>query len=120
MKDCNKIHPLLSLYMEEELSPSDQGRVDRHLKDCSDARKELEDYRALRKASRALPEPQAPADLHEKIMGRVTGKLRSLPSRRPIWANPAWGLAAAACVALFFLIQNPDLFKFSKPQTTSL
>ncbi|HTC22127.1 MAG TPA: zf-HC2 domain-containing protein, partial [bacterium] len=117
MKDCKKIHPLLSFYIEEELTPAEKGRVNQHLKVCSDARTELEAYRHLYKASGALPEPQPPQDLHEKIMARVTGKILPIPSRRPLWVFPAWGLATAACLSLFLLIQNPDLLTFNREKT---
>jgi len=113
MKDCKKIHPLLSLYMEGELEPSEKSRLDKHLNACADARKELEELKRLRKSVLALPEPKAPRDLHEKIMARVTGKSR--PRHSPVhpWIYPAWGLATAACVGLFLLIQNPDLMTFT-------
>jgi hypothetical protein len=106
MRDCKKIHPLLSLYyMEKELPSSEQNRVDLHLKACPEARQELEDYKRLRAASLAMSEPKAPRDLHEKIMARVTGKVR--PPARPnrFWAWAPAGFAAAA--ALLFLILNP-------------
>jgi hypothetical protein len=117
MKDCKKIHPLLSLYIDGRLTPAELRQVDRHLKVCSDARRELETYQNLYQATRSLPEPQPPKDLHEKIMARVTGNRLPLPARRPLWVFPAWGLATAACLSVFLLIQNPDLLTFDREKT---
>jgi hypothetical protein len=114
MKDCKKIHPLLSLYIDGRLPPAQLGRIDQHLKVCSDARRELEAYQNLYQASRSLSEPRPPQDLHEKIMARVTGKVLPLPSRRPFWVFPAWGLATAACLSLFLILQNPALLTFDR------
>ena len=57
-------------------------------------------------------------DLHEKIMARVTGKVQPLGSRRPLWVFPDWGLATAACLSIFLLIQDPDLLTFNAKKTS--
>jgi hypothetical protein len=73
-RDCDKIHPLLSLYLEEQLSAKDRLLAARHLNDCAQARREMEDYRAQRRALLAFPEPEPPVDLHARILRHVYGR----------------------------------------------
>jgi hypothetical protein len=103
MKDCKKIHPLLSLYAEGELTPAEKARVDQHLRVCADAREELEKQKSLRKALAALPEPDPPHDLHGKIMARVTGKAQPLREPGRFWTWAPWSLAAAAVLMVVIL-----------------
>jgi hypothetical protein len=119
MKDCKKIHPLLSLYAEGDLPVADTKRVETHLASCADARQELEHLRRLRKTLLALPEPIPPASLHDSIMGRVTGKVRPLRPHRPFFNFPTAGLAVAACLVLYLVIGNPELLKLEHPATTA-
>jgi anti-sigma factor RsiW len=108
-KECDQIHPLLSRYLEEDLTSRDRLRVARHLNDCAPARSELEDYRLQRRALLALPEPEPPAGLHDRILAgvlggpAVAGSEGPISSTRPWWSRPGvWGLAAAGLgVALF-------------------
>lgn len=118
MKDCKKIHPLLSLFAEEALSPAETKKVEAHLSSCADARQELEDYRRLHKTLIALPEPSIPKGLHEKIMGRVTGKIEPLRPHKPFWPFPA-GLAVAACLTLYLVMQNPELTRLDHVNQTT-
>ncbi len=106
MKDCKKTHPLLPLYLDGSLSPREAARVEAHLKDCADARRELDELKRLREIMVALPEPKLPHDLHQRIMARVQG--RPLP-RRPFWVLPAGAMAVAAVVAVALFVQNPGL-----------
>jgi len=115
MKDCKKIHPLLSLYLDGSLSPREAAQVAAHLKDCADARRELEDLKRLREVMVALPEPKPPHDLHQRIMAKVQGRPLPLP-RRPFWVFPAGAMAVAAVVAVFLVVQNPNLMNFSGQQ----
>lgn len=46
--ECNKITELLSLYIDDELSPQDRELVDEHLNNCESCSKELEDLRQIR------------------------------------------------------------------------
>jgi hypothetical protein len=103
MKDCKKIHLLLSLHQEGELSASDRASVDKHLQVCVTARREMEKLGRLRQALKGLPEPTIPSDLHGKIMARVTGSGVPLPTPRTFWNYSPWVLAAAG-IAVFFTL----------------
>ena len=120
MKECKKIHPFLSPYLDNLLSPREAGRVAAHLKDCSDARKELEDLKHLRDVLIALPEPKPPHDLHQRIMAKVQGHSLPVHASRPFWFLPAGALAVAAMVTVVVLVQNPDLMSFRNPKYNSL
>jgi hypothetical protein len=104
MKDCKKIHPLLPLYRENQLSTGEKAAVEKHIKDCPAAREELKQWQRLGKALKDMPEPQMPRDLHDKIMARLHRKPAPLPNR--FWPRASWGLAAAAGLAFIFCVQN--------------
>lgn len=109
MKDCPKIHPMLSDYLEGLLKPSEAARVEAHLKACADARKELDGQRRLREVLTALPEPPMPHDLHDKIMAKLQGRPGPLRAHRPFWVVPAGVMALAASITVILLVQNPDM-----------
>lgn len=113
MKDCKKIHPLLSPYLDGTLSSQETAQVRAHLNLCEAARGELADLRRLREVMVALPEPKPPQDLHQRIMAKVQGRPLPLP-RRPVWVLPAGAMAVAAVVAVFLFVQNPGLMDFSR------
>jgi len=107
MKDCSKIHPLLALEAEGALSPADHRKVQAHLKNCAESRRELESLRRLVEAAGKLPAPPLPRALHESIMGRLSREGLG-PARKPWVLKPLWPLAAAAATTLFFFTQNPE------------
>ena len=118
MKDCKKIHPLLSLYLEGELSARENKAVRRHLSSCPEARKELVRLKKLKSALKRLPEPRPPRDLHEKIMARLRG--RGAVRGKVLEFNWPIGLtAAAAALALFVLVQYPHWTGPSSPTALS-
>ena len=118
MKDCKKIHPLLALYKEGQLSSSEKSKVEKHLGLCADARKELEQFSGLIKALHEMPEPDVPADLHDKIMAKLGRNVTPFPQSHGC-GLPAWALSAAA-IALFVLLnQYPhwqDTLRVNKPR----
>ena len=119
MKDCKKIHPLLSFYMEEQLSSAEKTQVEKHLGACETARQELESLRRLIEGMRKMPEPRVPSDLHAKIMGRLGGNVRPLHPHRGFWGPATWALSAAAVFVFIFLNQFPswrDTAKVQKPK----
>ncbi|HUO57084.1 MAG TPA: protease complex subunit PrcB family protein [bacterium] len=103
MRDCQKIHPLLSFYAEGELPPDEKNQVEEHLKVCAEARRELEQYRRQRKTLIALPIPEPPRDLHDRIMSRLRGAPQPLPKPHPWLTWTPWALAAAAALVVIFL-----------------
>ncbi len=109
MKNCRNIHPLLALYRDKGLTPAQEKKVEGHLKSCAQGRKEMEAFDKLFKSMATLPEPQPPRDLHERIMSRIQPGYRAKTPVLLRWKIPALGLAAAACLTLFMLVQYPDV-----------
>lgn len=109
MKNCKKIHSLLALYRDKGLIPAQEKQVEDHLKICPQARRELASFDVLFKSMASLPEPQPPPDLHERIMARIHPGSQTQPMKKIRWGIPATGLAAAACLTLFFLLHAPDI-----------
>lgn len=110
-KDCENLHPLLSLYLEEKLSDGEKINVARHLSECPEAQSQMEEYRALRRLLLSSPEPIPPEDFHERILDYVYDqhedallKAEEGKTHRSWWrTSTVWGLAAAVvCMALFF------------------
>lgn len=114
MKDCKKIHPLLSPYLDNLLSSRERGRVEAHLKACAEARKELDQLKRLREVMVHMPEPRPPIGLHDRIMARLKGHPLPVTLHHPFWVLPAGVLTAAAMVVLYLTIQNPSLLNFQK------
>src|SRR5258707_581657 len=98
MKNCEKIHSLLPLYEEGQLSTGDKKAVVDHLRDWGQARVELAELNRIRLALQLMPEPKMPSDLHGKIMAHLGGEERSKIERRSVWVLPSWGLATAAAL----------------------
>ena len=132
MNECRKIHPMLSQYLEGELSSKDKRLVAWHLNQCAAARKELYEVERLRKRLAELPEPPFPVRLHERIMDAVfrpevaaREKSAGIPDAPRTFLprfllKPAWGVAAAAVVVLVVFNLNPDWMKGLVSSGTSL
>src|SRR5262245_53700006 len=90
---CDK--ELLIGYLYNELAPSEQAAIDKHLGSCADCRAELDGLRGTRThlASWAPPEP----DLGFEI---VRSARPAVAQPRRWGVSPAWGLAAAAMLML--------------------
>ncbi len=140
MSDCEKIHPLIPFYAEKSLSPARRDQVEAHLKICPEAQQDLESVQVLFEAMAGLPEPNAPLDLHRKIMDFVVEEKKPVPEKKPAPAPagpikpvfsplkrkfqffPYWALAASGLVALLVIALNPGLWESAKvasPQVTA-
>ena len=116
MKDCKKIHPLLPLYGESQLSPREKAVVEKHLRDCSAAREELKQWERLGQALKSLPEPPMPRELHERIMAGIHGKPTAAPN---LFVLPtAWRWAAVAGFAVIFSAYHFGWFENQNFQVT--
>jgi hypothetical protein len=69
----------------------------------------MKEFDHLAQALAALPEPQLPGDLHDRIMAHLNPERVSQPVAKFRWRLPTLGLMAAACLTLFFLVQYPDV-----------
>lgn len=62
---------LVTGYVDGELAPQDQARVEEHLRGCASCREQVEQERALRSSLRALPDVVPPAGLEERLRRRL-------------------------------------------------
>ena len=87
------------LYIEKELSPSENKKIESHLKVCSICQKALEERKLLSQAAESLPLWDAPPDFTQQVMARIFPPKVSLP----VWMGT---LAAgfASMVLCFFIL----------------
>jgi len=105
--DCKDIDGLLTAYLEGEVTPEEEGQVEKHLADCPRCRGELESLAASRdklcrllkiEASRTEPTPGS----WEKIAGKA-GIKRGDEKPAAGRSGGAW-LAVPVCAALLAML----------------
>jgi len=103
----------LALYALEALTGGQRTSLEKHLQDCADCRRELEQLRgdmALLALTASGPRP--PQRSRERLMDAVDRESRRRPvaSARPWWIPIPWVVAAALAVGVAMLWrQNSDL-----------
>jgi anti-sigma factor RsiW len=106
----------LSGYVDDELTPDERAAVEAELAQSPEWRAVLDELRATRTMLRALPWPDAPADLIAEVKVRddedvAVGAPAPVRELRPRWRRPATLIAAASVAAAFvavLLIPSPD------------
>lgn len=95
------------LYLEKELAPAENKKIEDHIASCPKCKNALEERRLLLKAAETLPLWQTPSDFTQRVMAKI------FPSRASV---AAWLGAAAAGFAsviltllLFFLVSGQNL-----------
>lgn len=92
----------LSAFLDGELTPPEEKRLEEHLKNCAECRKELEGLARASKAFGRKGAVRAPEGLAEAVLDDKAAS----PSPRP-----AWTFAAAAAVILLVLLSAATIFK---------
>lgn len=102
---CETVQDLLPDLASGRIEAGDRAGAEAHVATCMDCRATLETLRLLGTAP-----PPVPGDLESRIQAAVAGRFSAdSPARgtaarpaRPFWRRPApaWGLAAAAVLAL--------------------
>ena len=104
---------LLSGYLDGELSSDEQAQVERIVQQDPRARQLLEDMEQLRQCLQELPENQPPAESRRHVLEQInradpvdSGQLQqaAAPRTPPVRAIVSWVVAAAAGVALLFIV----------------
>ena len=100
---CRDFRPLLSDYMDNELTAADVRAVQAHVAGCQECAAVLAEYRELRSLVRALPPPTPPVTLRGSVFARATPTYRR---RAFIWElgqrGLTYGALTVAIVALLF------------------
>ena len=104
---------LLSGYLDGELSSDEQAQVERMVQQDPRAQQLLEDMEQLRQCLQELPENQPPADTRRRVLEQInhadpvdSGQVQqaAAPRTPPVRAIVSWVVAAAAGVALLFIV----------------
>jgi anti-sigma factor RsiW len=102
---CGTVRPLLSAYLDEELTAETHGRVAAHLTGCAACREELDQVSRGVTLARMMPCVQPPPNLAAQILARLSRTSQDLPGgwplRRPLVAAGTAVLLILAAVGLW-------------------
>lgn len=73
---CRDIRPLLSAYMDSEITPDELRAIGAHVAICAECAAILGEYRHMRSLVRALPQPLPPPRLHQAVFAQATPAYR--------------------------------------------
>src|SRR5215213_9563106 len=100
--DCRVLRPLLSAYMDNDLTPDELRAVQAHVATCTECAATLAEYRRLRSLVRALPQPAPPPALRQAVFATATPAYRQRAFLFDLGQRGlAYGALAVAVVALF-------------------
>src|SRR5206468_7903883 len=92
---CAEALDLLEAYLDGDLPPGEADRVRRHLEACSACAAELSLAARIQGELRALPQPDCPPEVIERVRRAGRGEVVPFPSRE---GAPRWRIAAAAAL----------------------
>lgn len=101
--NCNELKSLTQEYATRELTPEDRHRVDTHVMECDDCRREVALMSAVVSGLDSQPVSEPPAGFAARVMAR-------LPRQRELAPSPWWSLAVAPVLGvLVYLFRTPLL-----------
>jgi anti-sigma factor (TIGR02949 family) len=92
---CAEALDLLEPYLDGDLPPGEADRVRRHLDGCPACAEELSLAARIQSELRALPRPDCPPEVIERVRRAGRGEVVPFPSRE---RAPRWRIAAAAAL----------------------
>ena len=114
---CRDLRPLLSGYVDQELSPDELVLVEGHLAGCARCRSLVARHAAVAQAISRLPAPRVPDGFASRVLAHPTlvhARLLRRPSWTPTWERegrpvryrrrPTWLLPAAAAFLFVILL----------------
>lgn len=110
---CNKIKPLLSAYLEEELLEEKRRFVENHLDICGDCRMRLEGFQKVSKGLEELQMLPVPENFTQTVLEKI---MTSAPLQE---VRKNFILAAAAGVATLTIVVGRLLYNRSIPKKSS-
>lgn len=95
------------LYLEKELTPSENKKIEEHLASCLKCKNAIDERKILLKASESLPLWELPSDFSRQVMSRIFPEKVSLRT----WATAAaLGFSSFILILLaFFLLTGKNL-----------
>lgn len=94
---CEEALDLLDPYLDGDLPPGEMDRVRRHLDGCPACAAELSLAARIQRELRALPQPDCPPEVIERVRRAGRGEVVPFPSRE---RAPRWRIAAAAALVV--------------------
>jgi len=106
--ECQKVKSLLSPYIDQQLTPSEQGLVEAHLERCQSCQRELESLRAVVNLVHRVPSVSPP---------RSFTIAEAVPKRRaaPLAVFSTATAVAVLLLAFFFIGDALNLFSSEVP-----
>src|SRR3712207_4969855 len=96
------IRPLLSAYLDNEVTPAERRTVEAHLVQCAECAAVLAEYRRMGSGIRGLSRPVPPPTLHRDVWTAIEAR-RGQPAWAPLLAN-GLRLGAVAAVAVLVIV----------------
>lgn len=103
--------PMLSAYLDGELSAAEEARLRAHLDECEACREELAALAAVHEALLDETEYEAPAGFAEGVMARVRAEKTAAPKKAPHIGRRWAGLAACAALAVLIGTLLPNVLR---------
>jgi anti-sigma factor RsiW len=107
--DHREARRALSAMIDGELAPERIGPLEEHLAGCSECARWARTLEAVRAHFDALPRPTAPADLRERVLGRIRRPGAKLLTIRPLLK------VVAAAAALLLIASSTAIYFTPKP-----
>src|SRR5579859_7623314 len=87
MKDCKSVQPLLSEYVDGELSEEVTWSVKLHLASCAVCSRIADDFCATARLVSSLPEPSGPSEGFEAMLARRIADQMLAPKPLTTWGK---------------------------------
>lgn len=119
MKDCDRFAPLLSAFVDGELTDEERAATAAHVGGCAACRKLLDELLEMRAAFDTFEEEEVPDGFTEGVMAAVRAeKAAAKPSvkRRSVWKRY---LPMAACAALVLFAAAITVPRFDTKQAAN-
>src|SRR5436305_2048977 len=91
---CEEALDLLEPYLDADLPPGEMDRVRRHLEACSACAAELSLAARIQRELRALPQPDCPPEVIERVRRAGRGEVVPFPARE---RAPRWRSISSTC-----------------------
>jgi hypothetical protein len=110
--DHDSVRPMLSAYLDGEVTPAEKALIEGHLAKCPACREELRQLRFTQQQLRQLGEVAPPPWLAEGIMARVRAEAGRSPGwRRRLVLPRAWRLPVEAAALVLLCVTGYLLYR---------
>lgn len=118
MKECEEFAPLLSAFIDGELTEEERAEVLAHVSECEKCRRLLGELTALHAALGELEDEDVPAGFTEGVMAAVRAEKAAMPRMKKPSAWRRW-MPMAACAAIVALAAAVTIPRTEMKQETT-